>query len=155
LRQRLNRAAACPPHGCPAPGAAGLRLPRPAGLPVHPAASHRTPSRRLPGRRSAPARPRPAARAPGPRDAGVMAPRWRRPRSGRIATRRLGSRMTDDIDRTDELLDMQREDARAEALRDGSLLADMFNGTWLDAQHFPPLEYAVPGIIPEGFGVLV
>ena len=35
------------------------------------------------------------------------------------------------------------------------ILAGMRNGTWLDAQEFPPLEYAVPGIIPEGFGVLV
>jgi len=30
----------------------------------------------------------------------------------------------------------------------------MFNGAWLDQQEFLPLEYAVPGIIPEGFGVL-
>lgn len=37
---------------------------------------------------------------------------------------------------------------------DDSLLIDMFNGAWLDQQHFAPLEYAVPGIIPEGFGVL-
>ena len=29
------------------------------------------------------------------------------------------------------------------------------NGTWLDEQHFPPLEYAVPGIITEGMGLLV
>src|SRR5699024_1661341 len=27
-------------------------------------------------------------------------------------------------------------------------------GDWLDAQVFPPLGYAVPGIIPEGFGLL-
>jgi RecA-family ATPase len=31
----------------------------------------------------------------------------------------------------------------------------MRDGAWLDAQSFPPLEYAVPGIIPEGFGLLV
>jgi hypothetical protein len=62
--------------------------------------------------------------------------------------------MNDDIDRTHELLDLYAEDQRQEAMRNGSLLADMFNGTWLDAQTFPPLEYAVPGIIPEGFGVL-
>lgn len=35
------------------------------------------------------------------------------------------------------------------------VLAEMFNGAWLDTQEFPPLEYAVPGIIPEGFGLLV
>lgn len=34
-------------------------------------------------------------------------------------------------------------------------LAEMFNGAWLDSQQFPPLEYAVAGIIPEGFGLLV
>ncbi len=28
-------------------------------------------------------------------------------------------------------------------------------GDWLDAQVFPPLEFAVPGIVPEGFGLLV
>ncbi|MEW5808563.1 MAG: AAA family ATPase [Actinomycetota bacterium] len=36
-----------------------------------------------------------------------------------------------------------------------SLLTGMRDGAWLDAQNFPPLEYAVPGIIPEGFGLLV
>jgi hypothetical protein len=35
------------------------------------------------------------------------------------------------------------------------VLAGMFSGAWLDTQTFPPLEYAVPGIIPEGFGLLV
>jgi RecA-family ATPase len=30
------------------------------------------------------------------------------------------------------------------------LLANIRNGAWLDAQEFPPLQYAVPGIIPEG-----
>ncbi|MBU3750141.1 MAG: hypothetical protein FGM52_06765 [Mycobacterium sp.] len=36
-----------------------------------------------------------------------------------------------------------------------SALAGMVNGVWLDAQQFPPLRYAVAGIIPEGLGVLV
>src|SRR6516162_3750876 len=67
--------------------------------------------------------------------------------------------MSDDeltgIDRTDELLELYAEDQRAQAINNGSLLADMFNGTWLDAQTFPPLQYAVPRIIPEGFGLLV
>ncbi len=31
----------------------------------------------------------------------------------------------------------------------------LHNGTWLDQQHFEPLEYAVPGIVPEGMGLLV
>ncbi|MGZ4563129.1 MAG: AAA family ATPase [Mycobacterium sp.] len=34
-------------------------------------------------------------------------------------------------------------------------LTAMFNGAWLDTQVFPPLEYTVPGVIPEGFGLLV
>lgn len=35
-----------------------------------------------------------------------------------------------------------------------TLLGTMRDGAWLDAQTFPPLEYAVPGIIPEGMGIL-
>jgi len=35
------------------------------------------------------------------------------------------------------------------------LLATVRTGDWLDAQTFPPLQWAVPGIIPEGFGLLV
>jgi RecA-family ATPase len=35
------------------------------------------------------------------------------------------------------------------------VLAGMFSGAWLDTQTFPPLEYSVPGVIPEGFGLLV
>lgn len=34
-------------------------------------------------------------------------------------------------------------------------LANVRNGLWLDAQTFQPLQYAVPGIVPEGFGLLV
>jgi hypothetical protein len=35
------------------------------------------------------------------------------------------------------------------------LLRGLRNGAWLDAQEFPPLAYAVPGILPEGVTVLV
>lgn len=35
------------------------------------------------------------------------------------------------------------------------LLAGLRNGAWLDAQDFPPLEYHLPGIIPEGSTLLV
>lgn len=38
---------------------------------------------------------------------------------------------------------------------DEDVLAGMRNGTWLDAQRFPPLAWTVSGIIPEGFGLLV
>lgn len=35
------------------------------------------------------------------------------------------------------------------------LLAQVKTGPWLDAQEFPPLQWAVPGLIPEGFGLLI
>jgi hypothetical protein len=35
------------------------------------------------------------------------------------------------------------------------LLATLRDGAWLDAQEFPPLAYAVPGLIPEGSVLLV
>ena len=35
------------------------------------------------------------------------------------------------------------------------LLAKLRNGSWLDAQTFPPLEYHIPGLIPEGLVLLV
>jgi hypothetical protein len=35
------------------------------------------------------------------------------------------------------------------------LLAGLRDGAWLDAQDFPPLAYAVPGLIPEGLALLV
>jgi hypothetical protein len=36
-----------------------------------------------------------------------------------------------------------------------ALLAGIRNGVWLDAQDFPPLRYAVPGLVPEGLSILV
>lgn len=41
-----------------------------------------------------------------------------------------------------------------EELARDRLLANVRSGTWLDAQEFPALEYAIPGVIPEGFTVL-
>lgn len=38
---------------------------------------------------------------------------------------------------------------------DEALLAGVRNGTWLTVQQFPPLRYAVPGLIPEGLTMLV
>ncbi|MGF2946851.1 AAA family ATPase [Mycobacterium sp. Lab-001] len=52
-------------------------------------------------------------------------------------------------DRSDEVREMHAEEDVTDPLR------EMFNGAWLDTQHFPALEYAVPGILPEGFGLLV
>lgn len=34
-------------------------------------------------------------------------------------------------------------------------LRGSFTGDWLDAQEFPPLQWSVPNLIPEGYGVLV
>lgn len=36
---------------------------------------------------------------------------------------------------------------------DAALLALVKTGDWLDAQEFPPTQWAVPGLIPEGFGL--
>jgi AAA domain len=41
------------------------------------------------------------------------------------------------------------------AVHDDPLLAGLRNGAWLDRQDFPPLRYAVPGIVPEGSTLLV
>jgi hypothetical protein len=35
------------------------------------------------------------------------------------------------------------------------LLMAIRTGAWLDEQTFPPLRYAVPGLIPEGFTLLI
>jgi AAA domain len=40
-------------------------------------------------------------------------------------------------------------------MTDISLLSGLRNGSWLDRQDFPPLRYAVPGVIPEGSTLLV
>jgi len=45
----------------------------------------------------------------------------------------------------EELSEMDPRDA---------LLAQVKNGSWLDAQEFPPLQWAVDGLIPEGFGLI-
>lgn len=36
-----------------------------------------------------------------------------------------------------------------------ALLAGLRTGAWLDRQQFPPLNFAVPGIVPEGLSLLV
>jgi hypothetical protein len=41
----------------------------------------------------------------------------------------------------------------ADAGASPGLLAGVRNGTWLEAQEFPPLAFAVPGIIPEGLSL--
>lgn len=45
--------------------------------------------------------------------------------------------------------------ARSNGDGTGELLARLRDGEWLDRQTFPPLQYAVPGIIPEGLALLV
>ena len=40
-------------------------------------------------------------------------------------------------------------------MTDISLRSGLRNGSWLDRQDFPPLRYAVPGVIPEGSTLLV
>lgn len=48
---------------------------------------------------------------------------------------------------------LEAVDERADAR--GRLLARIKTGAWLDRQVFPPLAWAVQGIVPEGFGLLV
>jgi hypothetical protein len=38
---------------------------------------------------------------------------------------------------------------------DEQLLGGIRDGAWLTAQQFPPLRYAIPGLIPEGFTLLI
>ncbi len=38
---------------------------------------------------------------------------------------------------------------------DAELLADLRNGTWLSETTFPPLRWAVPGLLPEGLTLLI
>lgn len=49
----------------------------------------------------------------------------------------------------DDYLGMDDPEADAAA----QLLALVRDGAWLDAQDFPPTRWAVPGLIPEGFGL--
>lgn len=56
--------------------------------------------------------------------------------------------MSEAVDRSDEVRELLAEEGE-------DLLAGMFNGAWLDTQNFPDLEYAVPGIVSEGLGLLV
>ncbi|GAB3075401.1 hypothetical protein GCM10027053_46390 [Intrasporangium mesophilum] len=56
-----------------------------------------------------------------------------------------------DADQYDENGD--RIDQNGAAVR--RLLADrVVDGAWLDEQDFPPLHWTVPGLVPEGFGLL-
>lgn len=41
-----------------------------------------------------------------------------------------------------------------EATADPDPLRDVRSGEWLDAQTFPPLRYAVPGVVSEGYTIL-
>lgn len=52
------------------------------------------------------------------------------------------------VDRSDELREMYEAES-------DDVLVTMRSGRWLDAQQFPPLQWTVPGVIPEGFGLLV
>jgi len=40
-------------------------------------------------------------------------------------------------------------------VRDGRLLSGVRDGAWLGAQEFPPLRFAIPPLIPEGFTLLI
>ena len=71
---------------------------------------------------------------------------------------RRGRRREDGMDTNDQAGAEagQEQDATKDAGEESSLLDRLArDGAWLDNQQFAPLEYAVPGIIPEGMGLLV
>jgi 5S rRNA maturation endonuclease (ribonuclease M5) len=43
----------------------------------------------------------------------------------------------------------------SDSTMEDQLLAGVRDGAWLTSQEFPPLRYAVPGLIPEGFTLLI
>lgn len=47
------------------------------------------------------------------------------------------------------------DDGETGEVKAAELLARVRNGSWLDAQQFPPLGYHLPGIVPEGSTLLV
>ena len=49
---------------------------------------------------------------------------------------------------------MSTDQANAKDIGTRLLLGRIKTGQWLDAQEFPALAWAVPGLIPEGFGLL-
>lgn len=52
----------------------------------------------------------------------------------------------------DETLD--DDDDPSQSGKDAKLLANIKNGSWLNAQTFAPLEFAIPELVPEGLSVL-
>ncbi|WNG94995.1 AAA family ATPase [Mycobacterium sp. ITM-2016-00318] len=54
----------------------------------------------------------------------------------------------------DEMLDLAGVQQESRAEESATVLTSMRDGVWLDGQEFPPLEYVVPDMIPEGLGVL-
>lgn len=46
-------------------------------------------------------------------------------------------------------------DSNSQEEYDRKLLAAVRDGSWLDGQEFPELRYAVPGLLPEGFSLLI
>ena len=50
---------------------------------------------------------------------------------------------------------MSAQDYPMPAPRPTSPLDKIHNGAWLDAQEFPPLQWAVPGLIAEGMGFVI
>ncbi|MCI2422754.1 helicase RepA family protein [Saccharopolyspora sp. K220] len=52
-------------------------------------------------------------------------------------------------------VDIDQFDAEPVSPEALALLDGLRDGAWLDQQTFPPLRYAVPGVLPEGFSLLV
>lgn len=65
--------------------------------------------------------------------------------------RPLGNRVMFDPDTEDRIHDAEVAANDGRVLSGPGLLQGLRSGDWLDAQTFPPLRYAVPGLVPEGF----
>ena len=59
------------------------------------------------------------------------------------------------LDPSDRLPAAHEQPTRQQQQPTAGLLDGLRDGAWLDAQTFPPLRYAVPGLIPEGSTLLV
>ena len=86
------------------------------------------------------------------RDDEAPAARTRTPHEAAVTRDPRGSVRSVSVARTSDTPDTPDSDIGED---DEQLLAGVRDGTWLTAQQFPPLTYAVDGLIPEGFALVV
>ncbi|MGV0490696.1 AAA family ATPase [Mycobacterium kansasii] len=77
------------------------------------------------------------------------------PRSGGPSQRNVSSDNSDTVSEATMRVDTDSDTSDTSDTGNSDVLGSMVDGAWLDAQDFPPLEYAVPGLISEGLGIIV